>query len=90
MKSHTALFLWILYFTECGVIYALDPIGLKVSASLRGLRLGAAITVNNLRNNVDQGQYNYNLVKNYQLIVPGLELKPQHMARRESIQFSRF
>jgi endo-1,4-beta-xylanase len=61
------------------VILAQNPIGLRASASLRGLLLGTAAGVNNLRNNVDGGNYTFNIKKNYQLIVPEVELKPQQL-----------
>ncbi len=60
-------------------VLAQDPIGLRVSASLRGFLLGTAADVVLLRQNIDGGQYISNIKKNYQLIVPESELKPQYM-----------
>jgi len=66
-------------------VSALDPIGLRVSASLRGLPLGSAAAVNNLRQNVDAGQFVTNIKRNYDLIVPENELKPQQIWHGDSV-----
>ena len=66
-------------------VLALDPIGLRVSASLRGLPLGSASGVNNLRQNVDAGQFVSHIKTNYDLIVPENELKPQHLWRGDNV-----
>lgn len=79
MKIYSRLFLLAFHLTRCEIIYTQIPIGLKVAASLRGVLLGAAILVNYLRDNIDQGEYNSTIIKNYQLIVPGKELKPQEI-----------
>ena len=62
-----------------------DPIGLRVPATLRGFLLGSAAQVNSLKRNIDQGQYVANLKKNYQLIVPEFEMKPQHLWLGENV-----
>lgn len=61
------------------LVASVDPIGLRVLASLRGLLLGTQADVNSLRNNIDGGNYTSTIKKNYQLIVPGFELKAQHL-----------
>ncbi len=58
-------------------VLAQDPIGLRVPASLRGLLLGSAGDVINLRQNFDAGLYVSNIKRDHQLIVPESELKPQ-------------
>jgi endo-1,4-beta-xylanase len=66
-------------------IFAQNPIGLRVPASLRGLLLGTAAGVNNLRNNVDGGNYTFNIKKNYQLVVAENELKPQEIWKGDNV-----
>jgi endo-1,4-beta-xylanase len=61
------------------VISASNPIGLKASASLRGLLLGTAADVTYLRRDFDAGQYASTIKTNYQLMVPEIEMKPQHL-----------
>jgi GH35 family endo-1,4-beta-xylanase len=56
-----------------------NPIGLRVSSNLRGILLGTAADVDKLRNYIDNDEYNSNIKKNYQLIVPESELKPIHL-----------
>ncbi|UJR18153.1 hypothetical protein I4U23_005053 [Adineta vaga] len=85
MKNSTILFLFIFCFTKYVTIQGQNPIGLKVSASFRGLLLGTEATVAYLQRNPDQGQYNSHIIKNYQLIVPGLELKPEHIWLGENL-----
>jgi endo-1,4-beta-xylanase len=67
------------------IIWAQNPIGLKASASLRGLLIGTAVRVLNLQQDVDGGQYATNLKKNYQLVVPEGELKPRSIWFGENI-----
>lgn len=52
------------------------PVGLKVLASLRGISIGSAFRVRNVRNFVDDGRYEHVLRENYQIVVPEYELKP--------------
>jgi endo-1,4-beta-xylanase len=66
-------------------IYALNPIGLRASAALRGILFGTAVDVVNLRQRVDYGQYNQKIWDNYLLIVPEWELKPQSIWWGENI-----
>jgi len=47
---------------------------LKVSASIHSMRLVTAILVNYLRHNIYQDQYNSNIVKNYQLMLPLIDI----------------
>jgi endo-1,4-beta-xylanase len=70
---------WFIFFVHSLPIVAQNPIGFRASASLRGLLLGTEAEVLHLQENVDDGQYISNIKKNYQLIVPGFELKPQHL-----------
>jgi len=70
---------YILLMHSLAVIFAQDPIGLRVSASLRGLLVGTAADVVLLKQNVDDGQYISNIKKNYQLIVAENEMKPRHI-----------
>lgn len=67
------------------VVSAEQPIGLQVIGSLRGLLLGTAAGVNNLRNEIDNGQYNQKLKENYQLIVAENELKPKNIWLGENL-----
>ncbi len=64
---------------------AQNPIGLRVSVSLRGLILETAAGGSNLRNDVDDGNYTSDIKKNYQSIVPEIELKAQHLWWGENI-----
>jgi endo-1,4-beta-xylanase len=66
-------------------VLPLDPIGFRASSSLRGILLGSAADVINLRQNVDGGQYISNLRKNYDLIVPETELKPKQLWRGDNV-----
>jgi len=61
------------------IVWAQNPIGLRASSYLRGIPFGAAVQVDKLRTNVDNGQYNQKLKDNYQLLVPENELKPQRI-----------
>ena len=54
-------------------------------AALRGFPVGASATVNNLRNYVDYGEYNWKIKNNYQLVVPEGELKPRSIWFGENI-----
>ena len=58
-------------------IWAQNPLGLRAASTLRGVLFGAAVGVKNLRNHVDQGEYNKQITNNYHLIVPEVELKPR-------------
>jgi endo-1,4-beta-xylanase len=60
-------------------ISAQNPFDLRALAALRNIPLGTAALVDNLRNNVDGGKHNANIKKNYLLIVPEYEMKPQHI-----------
>jgi endo-1,4-beta-xylanase len=66
-------------------IWAQNPIGLRASSYLRGIPFGAEAEVENLRNNVDNGQYNQKLKDNYELIVIGKEVTAQHLWTGEHI-----
>ena len=67
------------------VVSAEQSIGLRVIGSLRGLLLGTAAGVNNLRDEIDSGQYNQKLKENYQLIVAESELKPDSIWLGENL-----
>ena len=61
------------------VVWAQNPIGLRVVSAIRGLPFGTAASIENLRNNVDSGQFNPYITKNYQIIEPENDLKPQKL-----------
>jgi endo-1,4-beta-xylanase len=65
-------------------ILAQNPIGLRAAAYLRGILLGTAADVENLRDNFDSGQYSQKIQENYLLIVPENELKPQSIWQGEN------
>jgi endo-1,4-beta-xylanase len=69
----------LLYCLFSVIVWAQNPIGLRASSYLRGIPFGAAVQVDKLRTNVDNGQYNQKLKDNYQLLVPENELKPQRL-----------
>ncbi len=60
-------------------VWTQNPIGLRASSYLRGILFGTAVNVKNLRENVDDGQYNQKIQDNYNLVVPENELKPQRI-----------
>jgi hypothetical protein len=70
---------WIFYLMSSMATEVKNPLGLWASASLRGILLGAALGVKNLRTSIDDGQYNSSILKNYQSIVAETELKPIHL-----------
>jgi endo-1,4-beta-xylanase len=74
-----------IFLTNSLEVLAQDPIGLRVSASLRGILLGTAADVVLLRQNIDDGKYISNIKKNYQLIVPESELKPQQIWKGDNV-----
>jgi endo-1,4-beta-xylanase len=83
MMSWTAILLlcsWLI----CVVVFGQNPIGLRASSSIRGLPFGTAASIENLRNNADGGQFNPYIMKNYQLIEPENDLKPQKLWRGEN------
>lgn len=61
-----------------------NTIGLRAASFLRGLLFGAESTVNYLRENVDNGEYNQKINDNYQLVVIGNELKPMAIWKGEN------
>jgi endo-1,4-beta-xylanase len=75
----TAIFIVSLYLIDGLIIESQNPIGLRASSNLRGILFGTAISVDRLRNNVDNDQYNSNIRNNYHLVVPEGELKPMHL-----------
>lgn len=66
------------------VFGTIDPIGLRAASSIRGLKFGAAASIANLRNNVDNGQFNPYIKRNYHLIEPENDLKPIKIWRGEN------
>jgi endo-1,4-beta-xylanase len=82
--SWTIILLFVCLITNV-TINAQNPVGLKVSAALRGFPIGTSATVNNLRNYVDNGEYNWKIANNYQLVVPEGELKPRSIWFGENI-----
>jgi endo-1,4-beta-xylanase len=83
--NRTMMLVFYIFVMNSLVVLALDPIGLRVSASLRGLPLGSASAVNNLRQNVDAGQFVSHIKTNYDLIVPENELKPQEIWKGDNV-----
>jgi endo-1,4-beta-xylanase len=65
-------------------VWAQNPIGLRAASTLRGIVFGTAVKVSNLRQYVDNGQYNMGIKKNYQLVVPEGELKPRAIWQGEN------
>jgi endo-1,4-beta-xylanase len=57
-------------------VWAQNPIGLRAASTLRGILLGTAVDVVNLRQNYDNGEYNWKITDNYGLVVPEGELEP--------------
>ena len=66
-------------------VEAQNPIGLRAASYLRGVLFGAESTVNYLREDVDEGEYNQKIKDNYQLVVIGNELKPMAIWKGENI-----
>ena len=69
-------FCWIYCLT---VLHAQEPVGFKAFASPRRPILGASGHLGYLRMSIDEGQYEVNMNKNYQLIVPEAEFMPLHI-----------
>ena len=78
------LLLFIFYLVSNASIHAQNPIGLRPSASGRGLILGTAVAIRYLRGNVDDGRYINYLKENYEMIAPGAELEPLHIWQDEN------
>jgi endo-1,4-beta-xylanase len=76
------LLLWCL--VAVAAVWGQNPIGLKASSAIRGLTFGTAASIENLRKNADDGQFNSFILKNYQLIEPENDLKPQKLWRGEN------
>jgi endo-1,4-beta-xylanase len=74
----------LLSFVISTVVRAQDPIGLRASSSIRGMPFGTTASIENLRKNVDNGQFNAYITKNYQMITPENDLKPQKLWRGEN------
>ncbi|UJR08387.1 hypothetical protein I4U23_012658 [Adineta vaga] len=73
------IFIVSICLTNISFISTQDPIGLRVSATLRDIRLGTAVLVDNLKNNVDSGKYISNIKKNYQWVVAEVGMKPKQI-----------
>jgi len=65
-------------------IDAQTPIGLKVSASHRGLVLGSSAHIRYLRSIVDDARYSTYMNRNYQLFVPEGESMALHIWMSEN------
>ena len=85
MIQKPILFLWFICWLNNCTVLAQNPIGLCASASLRGLLLGTAVLVNNIAKNIDNGNYTFNLKKNYQLVIPEMGMKPQQIWSNENV-----
>ncbi|CAF1340971.1 unnamed protein product [Rotaria sp. Silwood1] len=74
---------WRLLFWLCLainiVVEAQNPLGLRASSALRGILFGTAASINNLRKDVDGGQYNSFIKKNYHVIEPENDFKPMKL-----------
>ncbi|CAF0987580.1 unnamed protein product [Adineta steineri] len=62
-------------------VRAIDPFGLRASSALRGVLFGTAANINNLRKDIDGGQYNSFIKKNYHVIEPENDFKPMKLWR---------
>jgi endo-1,4-beta-xylanase len=60
-------------FAQC------DPIGWHAAGSIRGLKMGTASTIYHLRDNADNGAFVSTLKKNFQMITPENDFKPQKL-----------
>jgi endo-1,4-beta-xylanase len=73
----------ILLLSICSLISvsvcAVIPIGLRATSFLRNILFGTAVSVENIRINIDHGQYIEELKDNYELIVPEYELLEQQL-----------
>jgi hypothetical protein len=65
-------------------VWAQNPIGLRAASTLRGILLGTAVDVVNLRQNFDNGEYNGKIKDNYGLVVPEGELEPRAISKGEN------
>lgn len=83
MNRRTIILLYVCIFSSVSV-WAQTPLGLRAASFLRGILLGTAIRVTDLRTNVDGGQYNKEVKDNYQLVVPEGELKPRNIWQGEN------
>ncbi|CAF1040698.1 unnamed protein product [Rotaria sp. Silwood1] len=78
------IFLFILCIIHGGVHGILDPSGLRAYASIGGLTFGTASNIAHLRKNVNNGQFNQYVKKNYHLIESKNDLKPIKLWRGEN------
>jgi endo-1,4-beta-xylanase len=67
-----------------GIARGQNTIGLRAASSIRGLPFGSAASIENLRNNADNGQFLSIVKSNYQIIEPENDLKPQKLWRGEN------
>jgi len=84
MANSGVILLLFLFSISSLLIHAQNLIGLKVSASRRGLILGTAVAVRYLRANADDGRYSSYLNQNYQMVVPESELMAAHIWQGEN------
>lgn len=73
--NRTLIYILYIFHVNILTIMALNPIGLKASATLRGVLLGTAADVIFLRRDFDAGEYAATIKTNYQLMVPEAEMK---------------
>ena len=62
-----------------------NPLGLRGASNLRGILFAAYVNYDNIRNNVDNGQYIQSIKDNYQVIELENELKYQHIWVAEDV-----
>jgi endo-1,4-beta-xylanase len=80
MKNGSMILLWFCSMMSA-VVWAQNPLGLRASSALRGILFGTAASINSLRKDVDGGQYNSYIKKNYQVIEPENDFKPMKLWR---------
>lgn len=75
------MFVFWFCFAANAVAATSNPLGLRASSALRGILLGTAASINNLRRNSDGGQHNWYIKKNYHVIEPENDFKPMKLWR---------
>ena len=66
-------------FAASVVVGGPNPFGLRASSALRGILFGTAASINHLRKDVDGGQHNSYIKKNYHVIEPENDFKPMRL-----------
>lgn len=84
LEMEMQMIVLLLPFLVAVAVRGQDPIGLVASSAIRGLLSGTAASIEHLRNNADGGQFNTILKKNYQIVEPENDLKPEKLWRGEN------